>query len=70
MPRTYNGPEHESLRAVARCLLVNFGAHGMGWVDDMLTYMGVRKAEDLSPNGANFVRKCLERRLPLRGDYC
>lgn len=69
MPRTYNGPEHESLRAVARCLLVNYGKEGMAWATDMLDYMGVRKADELSPVGANLVRSHLERRLPLRGDY-
>lgn len=67
--RTYNGPEHESFRAVARCMLVNFGANGLRCVDGLLNYMGVRNADELSPFGANYCRKHLEKQLPIRGDY-
>jgi len=69
MPRLYDSPEHESFRAAARCMLVNFGENGVRAVDNLLQYMGVRRAEELSPVGANYCRKLIEQQLPLRGDY-
>lgn len=68
MTRRYNGPEHESLRAVMRCLLVNF-VDGYDRFARAVRYMGVNNHDELSPWGANHVRKQLERSLPLRGDF-
>lgn len=68
MSRRYNGPEHESLRAVLRCLMVNF-ADGFDRFARAVRYMGVDNHDELSPFGANHVRKQLEKQLPLREDF-
>lgn len=68
--RTYNSPEHESLRAVIRCLVLHWRDEGEAYVAGALTGMGVENIDALSPFGANFTRKLIEKHLPLRGDYC
>lgn len=66
----YNSAAHESLRAVARCMWVNFGKEeGRRRVNGALTAMGVVHGSELSEFGANWTRKFLEKQLPLRGDY-
>ncbi|MDI1263890.1 MAG: hypothetical protein PS018_11595 [bacterium] len=66
----YNSAAHESLRAVVRCLMVNIGrSNARALSSDLLRFMGVDHGSQLSPDGAYYCRKMLERHLPLRGDY-
>lgn len=68
--RRYDSPEHESLRAVTRCLILHFGRlDGMFRAYSLFQRLGVQYGADLSPVGANFARKILEKQLPLRGDF-
>lgn len=63
--RTYNAVEHESLRAVMRSMFVHFGARdAYRRTSELLNYMNARYVSDLSPAGANYCRKQLERMLP------
>lgn len=68
--RTYDGPEHESLRAALRCLMVHRGVE-MAKVqfNGLMRQLKVTDHSELSPWGANFARKHIEKQLPLRGDY-
>lgn len=67
---SYNSAAHESLRAVFRCFIVNFGeAEGWDRSRPALRAMGVKYVSELSEFGANYTRKFLEKQLPLRGDY-
>lgn len=67
---TFESPEHESLRAVVRCLTVNFGqADAHCRVEQARKFWRVGRFSELSPFGANAVRKTLEKALPIRGDY-
>jgi hypothetical protein len=66
----YESAEHESLRATVRCLTVNFGqAFAHQRVEEARKFWRVGRFAELSPFGANAVRKTLEKQLPLRGDY-
>ncbi len=62
--RTFNSPEHESFRAVTRCMSVAFGQDATRRIRGLLGYMGVSCSSQLSPEGANYCRKLLERQLP------
>lgn len=67
---TYESAEHESLRAVVRCITVNFGRdYCHQRVDDARRFWRVYKFSELTPFGANAVRKTLEKMLPIRGDF-
>ncbi|HEV2155439.1 hypothetical protein [Bradyrhizobium sp.] len=67
---TYESVEHESLRATVRCLTVNFGkAYAHQRVEEARRFWRVGRFSELSPFGANAVRKTLERALPIRGDF-
>lgn len=66
--RTYDGPEHESFRAVQRSMWVNYGWLGRDRVSAALKFMGVASHYQLSPWGANRVRKMLQEQLPPSGD--
>lgn len=69
-PRTYNSPEHESLRAVINCLRANFGAYGETKAREFIANgFRVTSPDELSPVGAYYCRKHLERALPFRGDF-
>ncbi|WP_439392581.1 hypothetical protein ACRQ5Q_24475 [Bradyrhizobium sp. PMVTL-01] len=66
----YESSEHESLRAVVRCLTVNYGQADAHYrVEQARKFWRVGRFSELSPFGANAVRKTLEKQLPLRGDY-
>ncbi len=68
--RRYDGPEHESLRAVTRCLFVNFGEAGRRRAYEFIVHaLRVSDPAELSPWGANYARRHLEKQLPLRGDF-
>jgi hypothetical protein len=68
--RTYDGPEHESLRAVIRCMVVNYGVTGRLQAREyLMRVFQVSGPSELSPWGANCARKNLEKHLPIRGDY-
>jgi hypothetical protein len=68
--RLYNGPEHESLLAIGRCLWLHCGrVEANRRVFDLLAQFKVTSIFHLSPFGANFCRKILEKQLPIRGDY-
>lgn len=68
--RVYDSAEHESLRAIVRCLTVNFGLpFAYQRVEQARKFWRVHQFSELSPFGANAVRKTLERALPIRGDY-
>lgn len=67
---TYDEVEHESLRAIVRCTLVNYGrAYTEARTTELKRFFRVERFEQLSPFGANKCRKLLEKQLPLRGDY-
>lgn len=68
--RLYDGPEHESLRAVWRSMIACFGATDANRrLDAFLAYFKVQSHGELSPEGANYARKLLEKQLPpLRGE--
>ncbi|WP_316397315.1 hypothetical protein [Bradyrhizobium sp. 33ap4] len=71
-PASFYDPsiEHESLRAVMRCYMVNFGwDEALRRRDELLGYFKVKAWNDMSPFGANVCRKIIERQLPLRGDF-
>ena len=57
--------EHESLVAVFRSMLVVFGNfEASRRATGLLHFMGVRDHNDLSPMGANYCRRHLEKQLP------
>lgn len=61
----YNSAEHESLRATARSLIAVHGeAEGRRRAEGLLDAMGVKVFSHLSPEGAYWCRKFLERQLP------
>lgn len=61
----YDSPEHESLRATIRCLRVNFGPEGETTAREFIAgAFRANSPDELSPFGANYVRKNLERALP------
>ncbi|MGZ5988757.1 MAG: hypothetical protein ACXWLZ_06885 [Rhizomicrobium sp.] len=61
----YNSAEHESLRAVMRCLIANFGEdEGRRRSEGAIRAFGVIYTSELSPFGANWTRKFLEKMLP------
>lgn len=65
MTKTFNSPEHESFRAVARSMIAHFGEQdAQRRANGLLNYMGVSHASELSPEGASYCRKLLERQLP------
>lgn len=65
----YDSPEHESLRAVIRCMTVNFGPAGTARAREFIACaFRVNEPEQLSAFGAHYCRKHLERALPLAGD--
>jgi hypothetical protein len=67
----YNSAAHESLRAVIRCLIANFGKdEARTRANSAIRAMGVTYTSELSECGANWTRKFLEKQLPIRGDYC
>lgn len=69
-PTFYNGPEHESLLAIGRCLWLHFGQQDANRrVFGLLQQFKVVSIFQLSPFGANFCRKVLEKQLPLYGDF-
>lgn len=57
--------EHESLHAVCRSIALRFGADdGARRIREAMAAMRVVNGDQLSPFGANFIRKLLERSLP------
>lgn len=67
---TYDSPEHESLRAIVRCTLANFGQpYAEARTTELKRFFRIDGFEQLSPFGANKCRKLLQDQLPLRGDY-
>lgn len=65
----YNSPAHESLRAVTRCLMVYHGeAAARARAAELLAFMRVSFGSQLSPDGAYYCRKLLEKSLPRAAD--
>jgi hypothetical protein len=63
--RTYDGPEHESLRATIRSIFLHCsGFTANAYIEGALRSMGVSHISELSPWGANFTRKFIEKILP------
>ncbi len=68
--RLYDSPEHESLRATWRCMGACWGyVEANRRLNAFLGYFKVQSHAELSPEGANYARKLMEKQLPLRGDF-
>lgn len=56
----YNSPEHESLRASARSVLVNFGTAEKERIDRMIGALGFSGGSQMDPKTASLVRKLVD----------